>query len=171
MQNHRTRNRLAVAGTPTRWLRALGTLCASGLFLLVVAGCGGYTPAPPEPEPKPAAAAQPPAAKTPQKPPEPLRKKAKVGVGQQGHYGGLGVIKTPISAYFRARQMIAYDIQVKHSLDLFKALEGHAPRTQEEFMDRIIKENRINLPRLPPGERYFYDVKTEQLMVEYPPPN
>ena len=35
---------------------------------------------------------------------------------------------------------------------------------------KIIKANNIHLPELPDGDRYMYDPKTEQLMVESPAP-
>ncbi len=37
-------------------------------------------------------------------------------------------------------------------------------------MQRIIKENMIKLPDLPPGDRYVYDPKREELMVEHTGP-
>jgi hypothetical protein len=37
-------------------------------------------------------------------------------------------------------------------------------------MEKIIKANRIRLPALPQGQRYVYDPKQEQLMVEKPAP-
>jgi hypothetical protein len=55
-------------------------------------------------------------------------------------------------------------------MDLFKATEGRAPKDHAEFMQRIVKENNIKLPELPEGDRYMYDPKTEQLMVESPKP-
>ena len=42
------------------------------------------------------------------------------------------------------------------------------PKSHEEFMQRIIKDNDIVLPELPGGRRYVYDPKTGELMVEQP---
>jgi hypothetical protein len=53
-------------------------------------------------------------------------------------------------------------------MSLYKASEGHAPRTHQEFMDKIIKLNNLKLPELPAGHRYAYDPSTEKLMVERP---
>ena len=50
---------------------------------------------------------------------------------------------------------------------LYKALYDHYPKTQDEFMEKIIKENGIQLPELAPGERYVYDPKEGQLLVEH----
>ena len=44
------------------------------------------------------------------------------------------------------------------------------PKTQEEFMEVIIKENAVQLPDLPEGDVYYYDPQTEQLMVRHPAP-
>jgi hypothetical protein len=94
---------------------------------------------------------------------------AKVGVGQKGHYAK-GLITTPLSAIFRTREKLAFEVQVKHSLDLYKAQspDGRGPATHEEFMQKIVKDNQIKLPELPPEHRYLYDPKEEKLMVERP---
>jgi len=94
-------------------------------------------------------------------------KKAEVGVGAKGRYGG-DFIQTPVSAYFTVRERIAFDIQIPDAMNKFKALEDRAPKDHEEFMEKIIKANAIQLPQLPQGERYVYDPKTAQLMVEHP---
>jgi hypothetical protein len=99
-------------------------------------------------------------------PPAPVLKKAEVGVGEKGHGYGAGPVATPASTYFMAKERIAFDIQIPHAMNLFKAMEGHMPKSHEEFMEKIIKANQIQLPKLPEGERYVYDPKQEQLMVE-----
>ena len=38
----------------------------------------------------------------------------------------------------------------------------------EEFMEKIVTFNQIELPALPPGHRYVHDPKSERLMVERP---
>jgi hypothetical protein len=38
-------------------------------------------------------------------------------------------------------------------------------------MEKIVKFNNIKLPQLPPGQTYFYDPETNQLMVRRPKPN
>ncbi len=99
--------------------------------------------------------------------PPPGYQKAEVGVGAKGRGYNPGLITTPIAAYFSARERIAF-LTVEHTLKLYKAANGNAPRTHEEFMERIIKENGIKLPELPAGERYIYLPDQEQLMVEHP---
>jgi hypothetical protein len=92
---------------------------------------------------------------------------AQVGVGAKGHYSE-GVILTPVATMFRAEEMIAFKIQIPQAMQLFKATNNRGPKSNEEFMEKIIKENHIPLPELPEGQRFFYDPKTEQLMVERP---
>ncbi len=172
--------RLPVAGAASRSFAVAGT---ATILLGLLAGCGNYKAAPPAAPPQPKAAAPQPAATAPavetpkpavtaapapQKPAETVQTKAEVGVGAKGHYDGLGVVTTPVSVFFRAQERIAFEIQVPKAMQLFKATEGRAPKSNEEFMQRIIKENMIKLPELNPDERYIYDPKTEQLMVEQP---
>lgn len=107
------------------------------------------------------------AEKPAEKPKEMVRQEAKAGVGEKGRGYGGGIITEPVHVYFHARERITFD-QVKHNLDLYKALNGSAPKTTEEFMDKVIKANGTKLPELPPGYRYIYDPVKEQLMVEHP---
>jgi hypothetical protein len=161
------------------------------LAVALLAGCGPsqpaapsaqpaappQAPAPPQPltPPQPLAPPQPLSAtpaSTPATPapatPEPVRVKAEKGVGAKGRGYGQGVIATPVATLFAAKERIAFDIQIPHAMNLFKAMEGRMPNSHEEFMEKIIKENQIKLPTLPEGERYVYDPKKEQLMVEKP---
>jgi hypothetical protein len=99
-----------------------------------------------------------------------IAEKAAVGAGAKGRdYGGPGFVTTPVQEYFRAGERIAFEVQIPNAMKLYKA--GHdnkGPKTQEEFMEVIIKENGVALPELPAGEEYFYDVQGEQLMVRKP---
>lgn len=143
-------------------------------WLAIVGGCGGEPPAPQKPasvfdyatkEPAPAATAepaQPPAPKTEQV-------EATVGVGKKGHGYGGGLITEPVHQYFAAKERIAYEIEVPHALNLYKASHDFkGPKTHESFMKEIIEANQIKLPELPEGARYVYDPKTETLLVERP---
>lgn len=98
------------------------------------------------------------------------RVKAEKGVGIKGRSLDQyeGVVVTPAKAYFSARERIAFEIAVPHALNLYKASEGHAPKTHQEFMEKIVEFNQIKLPLLPQGHKYVYDPVTEQLMVERP---
>ena len=109
-------------------------------------------------------AAAPPSA-TP--PPDPdYLKKAEAGVGKKGRGYGGGILTEPIHVKFLTEQRIIFEIQIPSAMKNYKALNDRAPRTHEEFMKVIIKENQISLPPLPPGDRYVYVPETEELMVE-----
>jgi hypothetical protein len=134
---------------------------------------------PPPPPPPPPARTEPPAdvVQTPhgvaESPPptgsentDSSRKVAEVGVGRKSQQiEGGGYLPTVIRARFRAEERINLT-NAQYALKLYKAQHGRAPKTHEEYMEKIIKANRINLPELPAGQRYVYDPETEQLMVE-----
>jgi len=98
-----------------------------------------------------------------------VRQKADVGVGRKGHYKK-GLITTPLSVYWRAQERIAFQVQIPHALQLYKAMHGHYPRTKEEFEKEILIPNGIKLPELPQGHRYVYDPEKGELLVEHPAP-
>ncbi len=88
--------------------------------------------------------------------------------GAKGRDYDPGLVTTPIQQYFRAGARINL-LHMANTMKIYKA--GHdnkGPKTQEEFMNVIVKENGIQLPELPSGDEYFYDPKTEQLMVKHP---
>ncbi len=99
--------------------------------------------------------------------PEFEREVAKTGVGKKGRNYGGGIISEPIRQRFRVEQQINFQ-NVKRAMDLYRAEHGYFPKTEEEFMSKIIKANSIALPELPDGERYVYEPKTGELMVERP---
>jgi hypothetical protein len=93
---------------------------------------------------------------------------AAVGVGAQGKDYGAGMVTTPVSAYFAAKQMIVFNIQLPKAMQMFKLTKNRNPNSQAEFDEQIIKEWDIKLPELPAGERYLYDPAKGELMVEHP---
>lgn len=54
---------------------------------------------------------------------------------------------------------------IDHALALYNAETGKYPKDHKEFMDKIIKANNIELPVLPRGMQYQYDVKEHKLVV------
>lgn len=87
--------------------------------------------------------------------------KAGVGVGIRGdslrNEEDVGkMIAAPAVALFNAREKVVFEIQIPHALNLFKALEGRVPKTHEEFMQKIVQANGIQLPELKPGTRYRF---------------
>ncbi|MEN6558797.1 MAG: hypothetical protein ABFC54_11515 [Thermoguttaceae bacterium] len=128
---------------------------------------------PPPPPPPPSEASKETPKDASQETPAKTSTKAAVGVGAKGRYdtsGPASVITVPVASLFSTKERLAFEIQIPQAMNLFKASEGRAPKSHEEFMERIIKEQRIQLPELPEGERYRYDPKSEQLMVDRPAP-
>lgn len=119
------------------------------------------------------AAAETPAAETPAAPAtEPGdSEKAAVGAGAKGRDYGEGFITTPVATIFRAEELIVFETHIPKNLSLYKAEHNNqGPKTHEEFMQVIIKDGGVRLPELPQGDEYWYDPKTEQLMVRHPKP-
>jgi len=151
--------------------------CVAGLVIVLIGGCGGddwkqpatapaAAPAAPL-APQLTAAQQAPASTPVPVAAGPLRSKAEVGVGAKGRNYGMGPVATPIAAYFRTKERLAFDIQIPHAMQLYKAMhDNQGPKTHEQFMKEIIQENQIRLPDLRKGDRYLYDPAKEELMVE-----
>ena len=94
---------------------------------------------------------------------------ATTGVSQKArNVQGMGLVVTPIGAYFRTQDKLTFEINIVHAMKLFRATNGRLPESHEEFMEKIVKQNQIRLPELPAGERYIYDPQAGQLMVELP---
>ncbi len=77
-------------------------------------------------------------------------------------------ITDPITGPLAALQNAKIDIPqlaIQHALDLFNAAEGRYPNSFEEFMTRVIKENQIQLPQLPQGMEFQYDVENHKLLI------
>ena len=54
---------------------------------------------------------------------------------------------------------------IDHAVRIFHATEGRYPKDYDEFMQKVIKANNINLPVLPGGAKYQYDVENHKLVV------
>ena len=73
-------------------------------------------------------------------------------------------ITGPLAALQNAREKIP-QLAIEHAINLFNASEGRYPASFEEFMTRIIRENNINLPKLPDGLAWEYDVPNHKLLI------
>ncbi len=95
---------------------------------------------------------------------------AEVGVAKQGRVIGdkEGFLRTPVKALFTAKQKVAFEFKVKPAVNLYEAENGFKPKTHEEFMEKIIKFNEIEVPELPAGHSYVWDPKVGELMVDRP---
>ena len=134
-------------------------------------------PAQPPAAMPPAAAAEqgaPVASATPQNGGDPTpgadREKAVRGSGVKGRRYGGGVVTEPVRQYFRLQQASVFEIQIPHDLGLFKAEHNRFPKDWAEFKREILEPASIQLPELPEGERYVFDAKEGELMVERPAP-
>ena len=56
-------------------------------------------------------------------------------------------------------------LQIKHAMNLFYATEGRYPKSHEEFMEKIIKANNIQLHKPVNTAEYQYDVENHELVV------
>jgi len=78
------------------------------------------------------------------------------------------VVTDPIlggaQAYGPIMEQIA-KLGIDSALGTFYALEGRYPKDHEEFMTQIIKANNLQLPVLPGGKKYQYDVENHKLVV------
>jgi hypothetical protein len=104
-------------------------------------------------------------------PAKPEARPAEVGVGIQGqsleNEKGIGkMIAQPALTLFRAKEEIVFEVQIPSLLEIFRASEGRYPESHEEFMKKIIKENKVVLPKLPTGQIYMYNVEEHQLWVQ-----
>jgi len=59
-------------------------------------------------------------------------------------------------------------IQITHAINLFWGAEGRYPKDHQEFMEKIIKQNKIELPVLPGDRQYQYDVENHELVIVEP---
>jgi hypothetical protein len=86
--------------------------------------------------------------------------------GPMSYYGAIA------SARMVMKDRILY-AQIRKSTDLFEATNSRYPKDTAEFMDKIINENMIELPELPPNQEYFYDPTDHELKIgelrEQPP--
>ena len=73
-------------------------------------------------------------------------------------------VTAPTSAYGPMLERISKS-HIEHALNLYQAAEGHYPKDHDEFMTNIIKANNIQLPVLPGGKKYQYDVENHKLVV------
>jgi hypothetical protein len=73
-------------------------------------------------------------------------------------------VTAPLSAYGPMLESLSKST-IAHALNLFNATEGRYPKDHDEFMTQIIKANNIQLPVLPGGKQYQYDVENHRLVV------
>ena len=99
--------------------------------------------------------------------------KAEAGVGKEGaslqnETGIGGVIAEPAKQFFNVKQRAVFEFQIPQAVQLFAATNGRKPNSHDEFMEKIIQANQIQLPELKEGQKYVYNPETAELMVERP---
>jgi hypothetical protein len=138
------------------------------LYPLLLSGCGG--------SPSTATGVNAEAEKVNQLPAQ----QAVAGVGKEGQRfkddtGVAQMMTGPLSALANVKQKVVLEIQVKQAIDVFKALEGRLPKSHEEFLEKCITANRIQLPELPEGHVYRFNTEKGELWFypeeEAPPVN
>jgi hypothetical protein len=139
---------------------------ASGLALLTLAvGCGDQTP------PKPKLQARDTLGKKTQEVRNLKPELAQGGQVTDGKIHSTDYLSLQADFYRTTVGNLAIDA-VKHSMDLYEALNGEKPKTYEEFMEVIIKKGQPDglwLPMLPYYQEYGYDPdKKELVVIEYP---
>jgi hypothetical protein len=154
----------------------------STTLLASLIGCGTWEGAPPEPPPAPQTPVPKATTREPQREPPAATaasqaaqraaikpqaiEKATVGVGKKGRGYGGDIVTQPLQTRFRAEERLRL-LTVDHALKLFQAEHGKLPKSHDEFMDKIIRANQIQLPALPFGDQYWYDAEAGQLMVRH----
>ena len=73
-------------------------------------------------------------------------------------------ITAPTSAYGPMLEQIMKS-HIEQAVRLYEAENGKYPENFTEFMEKIIKANNIQLPVLPGGKKYEYDVPNHKLVV------
>jgi ribosomal protein S16 len=59
----------------------------------------------------------------------------------------------------------AAKIKITQAVALFNAEHGRYPKDYEEFMEKVIRQNQIELPVLSTKHKYQYDVENHELIV------
>ncbi|MDO5580646.1 MAG: hypothetical protein Q4G69_05895 [Planctomycetia bacterium] len=144
-------------------------------ILFSFSGCGSSisldnSPAPSTPAPNAKAPAAAPAAVKGEGSKEEV-KAADVGATGKGKFADsaekpMSVVTVPLATYFKAQEMVVFRMQIPEAMKLYKAENGENPKTQDEFMQKIIKANQIVLPTLPAGDSYFYDPSDAILKIK-----
>ncbi|MEO1496737.1 MAG: hypothetical protein AAFV43_06260 [Planctomycetota bacterium] len=81
---------------------------------------------------------------------------------------GSGALVTPLKAGIRAEQKLNM-FTVTHALNLFYGLEGRYPESHEEFMEKVVDFNNIELEPLEEPYEYWYNAETNELWKRVKP--
>ena len=73
-----------------------------------------------------------------------------------------------LSAYPKAYGFAAGQLsklEIKRLVEMYRATHGDYPKDHETFMKEVIQQNNVELPVLPGGRQYQYDVENHELIV------
>ena len=59
-------------------------------------------------------------------------------------------------------------LNIVHALDLYWGEHGEYPQSHDEFIEKIVKFNNLQLPELDPGVEYIYDPQDHVLKIYRP---
>lgn len=76
----------------------------------------------------------------------------------------VNIVTGAVGAYGGAVRTIA-KLKIQDALNKFYAFEGRYPKDHDEFMSKVIKANKIQLPVPPTTQEYQYDVENHELIV------
>ncbi|MBB75056.1 MAG: hypothetical protein CMJ75_11150 [Planctomycetaceae bacterium] len=95
---------------------------------------------------------------------------AGVGVGHRSRVldKRSGPVVEPLKSLVATKERLAFDVQLKHAMNLYRATHGRLPQSHDDFMTQIVALNKIKLPALPAGHKYLFDPQRGELMVERP---
>ena len=78
-----------------------------------------------------------------------------------------GYLGSVLGAGMYAQHQVIF-LQVKQAINLDYGLNGDFPKSHEEFMERVIKFNNLQLPELDEGDEYLYDPEDHTLKIYRP---
>ena len=99
--------------------------------------------------------------------------KAEVGMTGKGNYSSanadnpMGIITVPVKTLFTTQQRLVLQ-QITAAENLYKGEHEKLPSSNEEYMEKIIRANNIQLPRLPAGQTYEFDPTDNELKIRKP---
>ena len=73
-------------------------------------------------------------------------------------------ITGPLEALGPMRNKVA-QLGLQIHIESFHALEGRYPKDHAEFMEKVIRQNNLQLPELPYHSEYQYDVENHKLVI------
>ena len=87
------------------------------------------------------------------------------GVGGKGSDLEPGPVATPLKAMWTAQERIKF-MEIGRSMQVYKVMRGHYPKSHEAFLKEIVQEEGLQWPA-----EFIYDPEAAAKMAEYDPGN